>query len=111
MRSVISAIVGAIALAGFFTVVTRPGEAQQRAGAADDSVLRFRFMGPSVGNRVASVVGIPGDPKIYYAGAASGGVWKSTDGGTTFTPIFDGQAVAAIGALAVAPSSPGTVWA
>ncbi len=72
--------------------------------------LTFRFMGPAVGNRISAVVGVPGDPKIYYAGAASGGVWKSTDGGDTFTPIFDNEPVAAIGTLAVAPSNPGMVW-
>ena len=82
-----------------------------RGQAPEPEPLRWRFMGPSVGNRIAAVTGVPGDPSIYYAGAASGGVWKSTDGGTTFAPIFDGQPVAAIGALAVAPSSPSTVWA
>src|SRR5438128_832144 len=71
----------------------------------------FRFMGPSVGNRIASVAGVPGDPTVYYAGAASGGVWKSTDSGATFSPIFDNQSVAAIGALAVATSDPKIVWA
>src|SRR5204862_3051186 len=65
----------------------------------------------SVGNRIASVAGVPGNPEIYYAGAASGGVWKSTDSGATFAPIFDGQQVMAIGALAVAASDPGTLWA
>src|SRR5689334_17990967 len=111
MRSVISAMVGALALSGVFMVVTHAGEAQQRAASADESVLRFRFMGPSVGNRIASVAGVPGDPKTYYAGAASGGVWKSTDGGATFAPIFDTQQVMAIGAIAVAASDPNTVWA
>ena len=77
-----------------------------RGQAPEPEPLRWRFMGPSVGNRIAAVAGVPGDPSIYYAGAASGGVWKSTDGGTTFAPIFDGQPVAAIGALAVAPSAP-----
>ena len=72
--------------------------------------LTFQFMGPAVGNRISAVVGVPGDPKIYYAGAASGGVWKSTDGGDSFTPIFDKEPVAAIGTLAVAPSNPDTVW-
>ena len=71
----------------------------------------FRFMGPSVGNRIASAAGVPGDPTVYYAGAASGGIWKSTDSGATFSPIFDNQPVAAIGALAVAASDPKTVWA
>ena len=68
--------------------------------------LTFQFMGPAVGNRISAVAGVPGDPKVYYAGAASGGVWKSTDGGDTFAPIFDKEPVAAIGALAVAPSEP-----
>jgi photosystem II stability/assembly factor-like uncharacterized protein len=76
---------------------------------ADD--LSFRFLGPAVGNRIASVVSVPGDPKIIYAGAASGGVWKSTDGGARFNPVFDKQDVQAIGALAIAPTDPKIVWA
>lgn len=73
--------------------------------------LRFRFLGPQVGNRISAVAGVPGDPSIYYAGAASGGVWKSTDGGNKFQAIFDDEPAAAIGALAIAPSDPSTVWA
>jgi photosystem II stability/assembly factor-like uncharacterized protein len=76
-----------------------------------DSELKFRFVGPRVGNRIAAVAGVAGDPSTYYAGAASGGVWKSTDGGNRWEPIFDKQSAAAIGALAVAPSEPATVWA
>jgi photosystem II stability/assembly factor-like uncharacterized protein len=78
---------------------------------AEDGQFRFRFVGPRVGNRIASVAGVPGDPSTYYAGAASGGIWKSTDGGNRWAPIFDKQPVAAIGALAVAPSDPSVVWA
>jgi photosystem II stability/assembly factor-like uncharacterized protein len=82
------------------------------AGDADqESDFKFRFVGPKVGNRIAAVAGVPGDPSVYYAGAASGGVWKSTDGGNRWAPVFDKQTAAAIGALAVAPSQPGTVWA
>ncbi|MGH9585045.1 MAG: WD40/YVTN/BNR-like repeat-containing protein, partial [Bryobacteraceae bacterium] len=84
------------------------GFAQQRHSAG---VFGFRFLGPQVGNRIASVTGVSGDPSTYYAGAASGGIWKSTDGGNRFVPIFDHQKVAAIGALAVAPSQSSTVWA
>ena len=83
----------------------------QQPDAEDEDQMRFRFVGPKVGNRIAAVAGVPGDPSTYYAGAASGGVWKSTDGGNRWAPIFDKQPAAAIGALAVAPSDPSVVWA
>jgi len=73
--------------------------------------MRFRYMGPPSAGRISAVAGIPGDTKTYYAGAASGGVWKTTDGGATFAPIFDEQTSQAIGALAVTPSDPNIVWA
>ena len=72
--------------------------------------LAYRHIGP-VGNRVASVVGVAGDPLTYYAGAASGGIWKSDDGGEYWRPIFDDQEDHAVGALAVAPSDAEIVWA
>src|SRR5580700_11045233 len=74
------------------------------------SQLRFRYIGP-VGNRISAVVGVPGNPLIVYAGSASGGIFKSEDGGTTWKPVFDDQPVSAIGSLAVAPSNPNIVWA
>src|SRR6478609_8828421 len=76
-----------------------------------DPALRFRYMGPESAGRISAVVGIPGDSQTYYAGAASGGVWKTTDGAKTFEPVFDEQPVQAIGALAVTPSDPNIVWA
>src|SRR6476659_9730189 len=72
--------------------------------------LKPRYIGP-VGNRTVAVAGIPGDPNVYYVGAASGGIWKTTDGGIHWAPIFDSQDVSSIGALAVAPSDPNIVWA
>ncbi len=72
--------------------------------------LKFRHIGP-VGNRVISVTGIPGDPMTYYVGAASGGIWKSTDGGLQWKPVFDKERVHSIGALALAPSEPEIVYA
>src|SRR6185312_1910400 len=85
--------------------------AQRRRGGNGEAGFRFRFIGPVVGNRIAAIAGIPGDPSTYYAGAASGGIWKSVDGGNRWEPIFDDEPVAAIGALAVAPSDKSTVWA
>lgn len=72
--------------------------------------LKYRYVGP-VGNRVSSVAGVPGDPNTYYAGAASGGLWKSTDGGVHWRPVFDDQTVSSVGALAVAASNANIVWA
>src|SRR5215471_21672356 len=74
----------------------------QRRGGNQPQGLAFRFVGPVVGNRIASVAGVPGDPFVYYAGAASGGVWKTTDGGIRWNPVSDAMPVQAIGALAVA---------
>ena len=89
--------------------------AQGRGGGAapDPTIepLRFRYMGPESSGRISAVAGIPGDTKTYYAGAASGGVWKTADGGATFEPIFDSMPVQAIGALAVSISNHDIVWA
>lgn len=85
------------------------GHAQQ-AGPDLGGQLAYRYIGP-LGNRVSAVAGVAGDPRTYYAGAASGGVWKTIDGGTHWTPIFDDQPAQSIGSLAIAPSDPNIVWA
>jgi len=74
------------------------------------SALKFRHIGPE-GNRVSSVAGVPGDPYVYYAGAASGGIFKTGDGGIHWEPVFDSLPVSSVGALAVAPSDANVVWA
>jgi photosystem II stability/assembly factor-like uncharacterized protein len=76
----------------------------------DYGTLHWRFIGPE-GNRFSAAAGIPGDPHTYYVGAASGGIYKTTDGGVSWTPIFDDQPVQSIGALAVSLSDPNVVWA
>jgi photosystem II stability/assembly factor-like uncharacterized protein len=73
------------------------------------AALAFRHIGP-IGNRVPAVVGVPGEAGTYYAGGASGGIFKTTDGGVTWAPVFDDQPAASIGALAIAPSDPNVVW-
>jgi photosystem II stability/assembly factor-like uncharacterized protein len=72
--------------------------------------MRFRLIGPSHGNRASAVLGVPGDPDVYYVGAASGGVWKSTDGGYDFKPVFDKEPVQSIGAMALDPGDPAVIW-
>lgn len=93
-----------------FVCAALPSLRAQEAAKDVLGALRFRHIGP-VGNRLTSVVGVPRDPNTYYVGAASGGIWKTIDGGVHWQPIFDSQPVSSIGALAIAPSDPNTVWA
>lgn len=74
------------------------------------SGLHWRMIGPFRGGRAVAAAGVPGDPNLFYFGAVDGGVWKTTNAGVTWTPIFDGQPVASIGAIAVAPSDPKTIY-
>ncbi len=73
--------------------------------------LKWRLIGPFRGGRVVAVAGVPGDSTTFYFGAVNGGIWKTTDAGVVWSPIFDGQPVGSIGALAVAPSDPKTIYA
>ena len=106
----------ALFLAPSLAVAQRKNQPERRPvpdSAVDTIVysrLKFRYIGPE-GNRASTVTGVIGEPNVIYAGAASGGIFKSTDGGIHWTPIFDKEPVASIGALAVAPSDPSVVWA
>src|SRR5262245_10601370 len=73
--------------------------------------LKFRNVGPAAGGRVCRVCGVPGDPLVYYAAVAGGGVWKSIDGGLTWKATFDDMIDSSIGSIAVAPSDPNVVYA
>jgi photosystem II stability/assembly factor-like uncharacterized protein len=75
------------------------------------SALRWRLIGPFRAGRVTAVAGIPGDPNTFYFCTPGGGIWKTTDAGQVWQPIFDAQRVASIGALTVAPSDPKTIYA
>jgi photosystem II stability/assembly factor-like uncharacterized protein len=73
--------------------------------------MSARSIGPAgMSGRVTSIAAVESNPNLVYIGAASGGVWKSTNGGVTWTPVFDDQPVASIGAVAVDPSNPDVVW-
>jgi len=103
-----------LSMACLMTVSAQRGGGPGGAGSQTTQAVgnpRFEYVGPSSAGRIAAAAAVVGKPGTYYAGAASGGVWKSTDGGTTWKPTFDGQSSQAIGALAVAESNPNVVWA
>src|SRR5580658_103260 len=72
--------------------------------------MKYRLVGPFRGGRAEAVVGIPGNPYVYYFGAAAGGVWKSTNGGLSWAPIFDHESNPSIGAIAIAPSDTNVIY-
>ena len=93
----------------------RPQEMGPRAtvGPVDQALfqeLRWRLVGPFRGGRVLAVSGVPGEPSHFYFGSVNGGVWETRDAGRTFSPIFDGQPIGSIGALAIAPSDPKRIY-
>jgi photosystem II stability/assembly factor-like uncharacterized protein len=87
-----------------------PAEYAQQATTSGFSGLHWRMLGPFRGGRTDAVCGVPGRTNEFYFGAVNGGVWKTIDGGRVWSPVFDGQPVASIGALAVAHSAPDTVY-
>ncbi len=72
--------------------------------------MKWRMIGPFRGGRTVAAAGVPQQPNVYYMTANNGGVWKSTDYGNVWKPIFDGQPTQSIGALAIAPSNPSVIY-
>lgn len=72
--------------------------------------MRWRMIGPFRGGRTVGAVGIPNQPNVFYIGVNNGGVWKTTDAGRTWLPIFDDQPTGSIGDLAIAPSNPNVIY-
>jgi photosystem II stability/assembly factor-like uncharacterized protein len=73
--------------------------------------LKYRSIGPAAGGRVSRVAGVPGNPLVYYAAVAAGGIWKSEDGGFEWKSIFDDQPISSMGSVAVAPSDANVIYA
>jgi photosystem II stability/assembly factor-like uncharacterized protein len=113
-RIVMSSVVAMLSLVAVLTVTARAADDADKdkpgKGPAELKGLKYRLVGPAVGGRVARVAGVPGNPLVYYAATASGGVWKSEDGGLDWKPIFDDQPISSIGSIAVAPSDPNTIY-
>ena len=82
----------------------------QTFSPANYAGLRWRDIGPVRGGRTVGAAGIPDQPSVFYIGVNNGGVWKTDDFGRTWNPIFDDQPTGSIGALAVAPSDPNTIY-
>ena len=97
-----------LALAVLLAALAGPAAAQYDPSLY--SQLHWRLVGPFRGGRVLTVAGVPGEREHFFFGAVNGGVWESRNAGRTWAPIFDGQPVGSIGALAVAPSDPKVLW-
>src|SRR5262247_3748623 len=101
----------AVAIAAPFASTLRYLHAQSaRIDPTLFSGMRWRSVGPFRSGRVNGVSGVPGQPNVFYMGSVGGGVWKTTNAGRTWFPIFDSQPIASIGAIAVAPSNVDVVY-
>ena len=107
-RRVVSHHVLLISVACVAFLTAAPCLAQEHAHSAPD--MHWRMIGPFRGGRTRAASGVPGEPNVFYVGQVDGGVWKSTDYGRTWNPIFDRQDTQSIGAIAVAPSDSNIVY-
>ncbi len=84
--------------------------AAQQGGTPFFNAMQWRMIGPHRGGRTVGAVGVPQQPNVFYIGVNNGGVWKTTDYGRTWKPIFDDQPTGSVGDVAVAPSNPNVLY-
>src|SRR5438552_3711685 len=110
----VGATILCISFCTFFCTVADAQQLDQNVRQPFDqklfSEMRWRCIGPFRGGRAVAVSGVPHQPNIFYMAAVNGGVWKTTDFGNTWNPIFDDQPTGSVGALAVAPSDPNIIY-
>lgn len=102
-----------IGVASMSAAAPRAAEAGATTPKFDSALyggMKWRLIGPYRGGRVIAVSGVPGQPEVFYFGAVSGGVWKTTNGGVTWTPLTDKEPFWSVGSIAVAPSDPNVIY-
>ncbi|HEY6388857.1 MAG TPA: hypothetical protein VIX91_24540 [Candidatus Acidoferrum sp.] len=102
-------LVAGVALLVHATAAARP-DVGQKFDQKFFGEMKWRSIGPFRAGRSLAVTGVRGQPEVYYFGSVNGGVWKTNDAGRTWIPIFDGQPVGSIGAIAVAPSNVNVIY-
>jgi hypothetical protein len=111
MSSAFRTILAVVVFLGALATKTAAGPADQPNPTDKFKSLEFREIGPAtMGGRIDDFAVVESNPKIVYVGTASGGVWKTTNNGTTWEPVFDKESVSTIGDIAIAPSDPAVVW-
>src|SRR6266404_4711041 len=95
-------------------IQAQPSARQPMMASVDPTLfkgLRYRLVGPARGGRVTTVTGVPSQPRTFYMGVASGGLFRTTDGGTTWVAITDGKVpLGSIGCVAAADSDPNVIY-
>ncbi len=94
----------------FFIVIASSLISAQQVDPSLYNGLRWRMIGPFRGGRTVAVSGVQGQPNLYFFGSVGGGVWKTTNAGETWDPIFDSQPIGSVGAIAVAQSNPDIIY-
>ncbi len=102
--------ISAFSVAVLLLAASAPSFVAQPFEPAAFSEMRWRAIGPFRGGRTKAIAGVPSQPNVFYMAAVNGGVWKTSDFGRTWTPIFDDQPTGSIGAIAIAPSDPNVIY-